>query len=310
MAEFDFSKYPLQELKKEIIETVQRIGIPKYLNKWHPNRMVVKTPSDLHDMLRAYHQHSRIEGFKHETPPKYVYSQWYKDTGPNSMPKIKLTDDGILRITFYRFVGDLSIAKYKKLSDKMTNLVKKALVGNAKGIGANNNANNAALKPDIKGIILDFRYHTGGNVHTLHSALAPLLRGSTLYGEGNTKATTQWVVMDEDGNVTRGKYGGLKLMVDIPIAVLIGPNTGSSGEFGAAMFYGRPRTRTFGQPTEGSLSSNADAYVSSKHKFGIMYVTSLLTTTLNGKFTEQLTPHCKTNSPVSEAKSWLRSIRT
>jgi C-terminal processing protease CtpA/Prc len=40
------------------------------------------------------------------------------------------------------------------------------------------------------------------------------------------------------------------------IAVLTGPNTGSSGEFVTVAFRGRPHTRSFGHPTAGLSTSN------------------------------------------------------
>ena len=41
-----------------------------------------------------------------------------------------------------------------------------------------------------------------------------------------------------------------------PVAVLTGPLTGSAGEFVALAFRGRPRTRSFGEPTFGLPTGN------------------------------------------------------
>jgi hypothetical protein len=104
-------------------------------------------------------------------------------------------------------------------------------------------------KEASRGVIVDLRVNTGGNMWPMVSGLFPLL------GDGNIGA-----FRDADGKVSRWKAkaeGGCKAgMTSTPVAVLIGRSTASSGEAVATAFKGRPATRFFGQPTSGLATGN------------------------------------------------------
>lgn len=114
----------------------------------------------------------------------------------------------------------------------------------------------------IYGWILDLRRNFGGNMW-------PMLVGvGTLLGEGEwlvfRSPWRQEVAFYRDGKAgtdRRGVVAECKTPYQLkrawpPVAVLIGPMTASSGEFVALAFRGRPRTRSFGEPTYGLPTSN------------------------------------------------------
>lgn len=96
------------------------------------------------------------------------------------------------------------------------------------------------------GWIVDLRNHAGGDMWPGIRGLGPLL-GQGPYGAfvSNGKRETWRIAAD------------LKLAAgDAPVAVLLGPQTGSAGEFIAVALSGRPGARTFGQPTKGLTTAN------------------------------------------------------
>jgi len=118
------------------------------------------------------------------------------------------------------------------------------------------------------GWILDLRRNPGGNMWPMLVAIGPLL------GEGDIgsfvtpdSTRTMWFysAAGEAGLVNSGQRVVLSSVSAPhalqheapPIAVLIGPNTASSGEAVAVAFHGRPRTRFFGQSTAGVPTANS-----------------------------------------------------
>lgn len=101
-----------------------------------------------------------------------------------------------------------------------------------------------------KGWIVDLRENTGGNMWPMLGGLHPLL-GSGKVGE----------LRDREGvaNTPWRSRAPKRCDVDLSnarVAVLVGPNTASSGEAVAVAFRARPGTRFFGHRTKGLATSN------------------------------------------------------
>ena len=104
-----------------------------------------------------------------------------------------------------------------------------------------------ALSPRC-GWILDLRHNAGGNMRPMLAALRPLLGGSPAgsfeYADGRI---VPWPVL---GSTTVDQS-------TMPVAVLTGHATASSGEIVAIAFNGRANARSFGAGTAGLSTSNA-----------------------------------------------------
>jgi C-terminal processing protease CtpA/Prc len=87
------------------------------------------------------------------------------------------------------------------------------------------------------------------------AGLTPLL-GSGVLGsfEGRDGKSDKWTAADPRFAVAPPP--ALNDLQSAWVAVLTGPQTGSSGEFVAIAFRSRPRTRSFGLPTAGLSTSN------------------------------------------------------
>ena len=121
-----------------------------------------------------------------------------------------------------------------------------------------------ARKIGICRVLIDLRWNGGGNMWPMLSGLAPLL-GQEPYGyfSNSDGGETAWAISSGTTIGTSGAYGieqpnpdEAKALATAPVAVLIGPGTGSSGEFTAIAFRGRPNTMFFGAPTAGFVTAN------------------------------------------------------
>lgn len=110
----------------------------------------------------------------------------------------------------------------------------------------------ARISPDAqRGWVVDLRRNSGGNMFPMIAALSSLL-GDGVLGSFQDRhgVLTPWQVQADMRPKT------VVNLNEMPVTVLIGPNTASSGEATAISFHGRPNTRFFGQPTAGLSTGN------------------------------------------------------
>ena len=113
----------------------------------------------------------------------------------------------------------------------------------------------------VKGWIVDLRQNTGGNMEPMVAGLGPLFDrgklGSLVDVDGLAES---WSYRNgaycwDDDTLSRAPHP-VVLSEQRPIAVLIGPQTGSSGEAITISFVGNSRTVLIGQPTWGLTTGN------------------------------------------------------
>jgi carboxyl-terminal processing protease len=115
----------------------------------------------------------------------------------------------------------------------------------------------------IKGWIIDLRVNTGGNMYPMIAGLTEFL------GEGSVggfvtpahQPDGDWIIKNgsfyvDSINVTPVKYEGYPIKREVPIAILIGGNTASSGEMTAITTIGRSNSIRIGEPTAGYTTTN------------------------------------------------------
>jgi carboxyl-terminal processing protease len=114
------------------------------------------------------------------------------------------------------------------------------------------------LKRNPKSIIIDLRMNTGGNSAPMISGIGPLFHISLLgYGvdrDGNFLGAVklkEGVLLDDNGNKMVTIKNSCSINKVIPIAVIIGPSTVSSGEILAAYLKQQTNVKVFGEPTPG-----------------------------------------------------------
>lgn len=124
----------------------------------------------------------------------------------------------------------------------------------------------SADKPEC-GLLLDLRGNSGGNMFPMLAGLAPLFADGEVGGLLTMRPDpVAWKF--ERGRFVSSGAGQSRRAVGVaepvarvgdgttPVAVLLGPATGSSGEAVAIAFIGRPHSRSFGAPTAGLTTGN------------------------------------------------------
>lgn len=113
----------------------------------------------------------------------------------------------------------------------------------------------------VKGWIIDLRQNTGGNMEPMIAGLGPLFDSEKLgYLFDVNGGKEYWAYQNGayywEKDLVFAPTNPIHLTDRRPIAVLIGPQTGSSGEIVAISFIGNGKTRLFGQPTWGLTTGN------------------------------------------------------
>ncbi|MCB0819270.1 MAG: hypothetical protein KDC13_01510 [Bacteroidetes bacterium] len=120
------------------------------------------------------------------------------------------------------------------------------------------------LNDTIEGVILDFRYNSGGNVYPMLCGLYPLLGNENIIYETGPDYNIDRTWRLEDGKLLLNEYTVAKvdlknkhLYPDLHVAVVIGPITISSGFVAAVAFRNRPNDIIMGKSTvSGYTTSN------------------------------------------------------
>jgi C-terminal processing protease CtpA/Prc len=162
----------------------------------------------------------------------------------------------------------------------------------------------------VCGWIVDLRDDMGGNMYPMIAGLGALI------GEGDLGSfkdamgdTTAWYYRHGqagEGNVSHAKVSHPEFLFDpdeTTVAVLIGPQTASSGEATAISFRGRPNTRFFGKPSYGLTTGN-EVFPLSDGALIVLTVAVELDRT-GQEYGGKIVPDVDTFDAESEATEWL-----
>jgi C-terminal processing protease CtpA/Prc len=272
---------------KKIISIIKKYGIPiyikpflEYVHSMSENELLDVNNSEkkMTTFVRFYHKHCHFAiPIQIKTHEQNIYQN----------PECEMLKMGIARITLYTLELPTEYAK-----PYIQNIV--------------NFLDDCDANPLIKGLVLDFRKHKGGNMWPLIEALSRYLNGSTLFSWKNHRVFKNEQLWD---NLINGKKKENQQFLvgstpNYPIAVLIGSQTASSGEFVASCFIKRPKCRLFGKQTRGYLSVNESREVDG---YAFTFPTSLQTSR-NGKFQECIDPDIVTSHPMKDAFNWIKTF--
>lgn len=119
----------------------------------------------------------------------------------------------------------------------------------------------------ITGVVLDLRLNDGGQFTSMASGLAPLIGENYIGGGVNSelkqvnkfsiKKNNLWINKNQMTSVIHKKNINVS---KLPVAILIGPNTRSSGSILAIAFKGRNNTILIGDSTANGYTTGNDYY--------------------------------------------------
>lgn len=160
----------------------------------------------------------------------------------------------------------------------------------------------------IKGVVLDLRGNTGGDMGPMATAVSSLLPdGELMYYHYRSYDVP---VTLKDGVISNAGTGGKSLYPDeklkVPVAILTDDMTASSGEALTLCFRGLENVKTFGAPTAGYTSVNM---LYSLYDGAQMYLTVAFDKARTGEIFKEtsIEPDVATDSPLEAALEWLRS---
>jgi carboxyl-terminal processing protease len=157
------------------------------------------------------------------------------------------------------------------------------------------------------GWIVDLRPDGGGNMWPMLAGLKPFL-GSGPVGYFQFPSGVRGNPWIAPGNVPPA----LAALDTVPVAVITGSGTASSGEAVTIAFRGRPRTRSFGQPTAGLANANSTVLLPDG---GMMFLMTSVDVDRDGNvFGYKVDPSVivpegapGTDPPLDVAISWLKA---
>ena len=159
----------------------------------------------------------------------------------------------------------------------------------------------------IKGVVLDLRGNTGGDMGPMATAVSSLLPDGELvyyhYRSYDVPVTLKNGVVSNAGTGGKSLYPEEKL--NVPVAILTDDMTASSGEALTLCFRGLEDTRTFGAPTAGYTSVNM---LYNMYDGAQMYLTVAFDKARTGEIFKEtsIEPDVATDSPLEAALEWLR----
>jgi len=279
---------------KLINEIIMLNGIKKYTKNW--TSMDVNTKFEDFDHfigyikknIKMYHKHSNLLTLQY-------YSDLNKLSDNRKSPKFfwdKRTRIG--RIIFFHFYTSNNNKNNMEDENDIVTITHKHL--------------NEWINNNMNGLIIDLRFHKGGNFYPFTKSLNLILGNTTLFSwnkEKTENTDNKWINIINN-NLEVSNFYSSELSFKKPIAIIIGNKTLSSGEFSAAIFYGRDNVKFFGNETGGLLSMNSTTVINNKLK---LIIPTNLTTSVNGYFheSEHIKPDIITNQPIKKAKQWIKN---
>lgn len=123
---------------------------------------------------------------------------------------------------------------------------------------------NRLLSKKPKGLIIDLRLNGGGNIYPMLSGLGPLLGDGEVGFETDYQGQRQRTWEIRGGNFVIGGYQSTHLAAGkpnpgashLPVAILIGPATRSSGTMVGIAFRHRPYTKLIGEATAAGYTTS------------------------------------------------------
>lgn len=272
---------------------IRRNGIPQYVERWRYAASNGDPPIDMADVagrVREYHHHTSIadsDGVlvspKEEARATVLSVEDVERPTTTKRPTVRErerllrrptefaydAENGVGTVTFFAFVGIfLTHEEFQKKMVSFALTLRKQLGAWEKRRGGG-----------LRGLILDFRLHHGGSFWPILFGMAPYLSGLALFAWHRSAEVPRpnekvWITLDDvtpatpEGIIRHGPNTRWRVPArgepsprnghhgDIPIALLLGRETYSSGELAAAMFQGRDNVRSFGEKTGGGTSVN------------------------------------------------------
>ncbi len=275
---------------KDALATIGKNGIYSGIDEWKSTYEecleMIENAESYEDTYPAIKKALSVCGGKHSMLMTKSESQSTSDSYDEVLPTVSLNGD-IAVIKLPDFLGTAEAGrKYAKVAEDFIH----------------------ENRDKIKGVVLDLRGNTGGDMGPMATAVSSLLPdGELMYYHYRSYDVP---VTLKDGVISNAGTGGKSLYPDeklkVPVAILTDDMTASSGEALTLCFRGLENVKTFGAPTAGYTSVNI---LYSLYDGAQMYLTVAFDKARTGEIFKEtsIEPDVATDSPLEAALEWLRS---
>ena len=275
---------------KNALSTIDKNGIfagnDEWKNTYNECLKMIENAKNYDDTYDAIRKALSVGGGKHSMLMTKSESQDTTESYDEVLPTVSLDGD-IAIIKLPDFLGTAEAGqKYAKVAEDFIH----------------------ENRDKIKGVVLDLRGNTGGDMGPMATAVSSLLPDGELvyyhYRSYDIPVTLKNGVVSNAGTGGKSLYPEEKL--NVPVAILTDDMTASSGEALTLCFRGLERTRTFGAPTAGYTSVNM---LYNMYDGAQMYLTVAFDKARTGEIFKEtpIEPDVATDSPLEAALEWLRS---
>lgn len=273
---------------KDALATIGKNGIYSGSDEWKSTYeeclKMIENAESYEDTYPAIKKALSVCGGKHSMLMTKSESQSTSDSYDEVLPTVSLNGD-IAVIKLPDFLGTAEAGrKYAKVAEDFIH----------------------ENRDKIKGVVLDLRGNTGGDMGPMATAVSSLLPDGELmyyhYRSYDVPVTLKNGVVSNAGTGGKSLYPDEKLKV--PVAILTDGMTASSGEALTLCFRGLENTRTFGAPTAGYTSVNM---LYSLYDGAQMYLTVAFDKARTGEIFKEtsIEPDVATDFPLEAALEWL-----
>lgn len=275
---------------KDALATIGKNGIYSGSDEWKSTYeeclKMIENAESYEDTYPAIKKALSVCGGKHSMLMTKSESQSTSDSYDEVLPTVSLNGD-IAVIKLPDFLGTAEAErKYAKVAEDFIH----------------------ENRDKVKGVVLDLRGNTGGDMGPMATAVSSLLPdGELMYYHYRSYDVP---VTLKDGVISNAGTGGKSLYPDeklkVPVAILTDGMTASSGEALTLCFRGLENVKTFGAPTAGYTSVNM---LYSLYDGAQMYLTVAFDKARTGEIFKEtsIEPDVATDSPLKAALEWLRS---
>lgn len=275
---------------KDALATIGKNGIYSGSDEWKSTYeeclKMIENAESYEDTYPAIKKALSVCGGKHSMLMTKSESQSTSDSYDEVLPTVSLDGD-IAIIKLPDFLGTAEAGrKYAKVAEDFIH----------------------ENRDKVKGVVLDLRGNTGGDMGPMATAVSSLLPdGELMYYHYRSYDVP---VTLKDGVISNAGTGGKSLYPDeklkVPVAILTDDMTASSGEALTLCFRGLENTRTFGAPTAGYTSVNM---LYSLYDGAQLYLTVAFDKACTGEIFKEtsIEPDVATDFPLEAALEWLRS---
>ncbi|MCI6922410.1 MAG: S41 family peptidase [Oscillospiraceae bacterium] len=274
---------------KNALSTIDKNGIFAGNDEWKSTYneclKMIENAKNYDDTYDAIRKALSVGGGKHSMLMTKSESQDTTESYDEVLPTVSLDGD-IAIIKLPDFLGTAEAGqKYEKVAEDFIH----------------------ENRDKIKGVVLDLRGNTGGDMGPMATAVSSLLPDGELvyyhYRSYDVPVTLKNGVVSNAGTGGKSLYPDEKL--NVPVAILTDDMTASSGEALTLCFRGLERTRTFGAPTAGYTSVNM---LYNMYDGAQMYLTVAFDKARTGEIFKEtsIEPDVATDSPLEAALEWLR----